>query len=239
MNPLRSLAAAFSYFTILPAPVFSDAAGAAAIAWLPLVGVITGALAGLAGLGVYALTHVALWAVLAAWASGLILTGAIHVDGLLDAADGLFAAVPTQRRLDIMDDPRHGTYAIVTMAVVSAVWLASLARVEPAAMPLTLAIAGAISRFAGVAATAFPYVRTGRGRRLGAIELVQAALFIAVAYVQRFDILKLGEAVVVAAAATLLVAMWAQRRLGGGLTGDVYGAIVVVSEIAALMALTA
>lgn len=48
--------------------------------------------------------------VLIAW---VITTGALHLDGLLDVFDGFFYAGPPQRRLEIMKDVHHGSYALI------------------------------------------------------------------------------------------------------------------------------
>ena len=41
------------------------------------------------------------------------LTGALHLDGLMDVFDGFFYAGTAERRLEIMKDVHHGTYALV------------------------------------------------------------------------------------------------------------------------------
>ena len=40
------------------------------------------------------------------------LTGALHLDGLMDVFDGFFYAGTAERRLEIMKDVHHGTYAL-------------------------------------------------------------------------------------------------------------------------------
>ncbi len=239
MKTLRALAAAFSYFTIFPAPSFARAPDVDAIRWLPLVGAVIGAIAGFAGYGVDVLTKQPFDGAIAAWSVAIVLTGAIHVDGFLDACDGLLAAVPPERRLEIMDDPRHGTYAIAGMAIVTLAWIAALAHVPPPAMPAILTIAAASSRFAGISLTQYPHARTGASYPLGFFVYVQLFALIAVTewYLGRPG---LGFAVIAGAIGVAqLIGRLAARRLGGGLTGDVYGAVIVITEVLALMALDA
>ena len=132
--------------------------------FLPLASAaIVGGIAGLAGVGyaTFALLHVH-WAFAVAWAAAIGLTGAIHVDGFLDSCDGLLVAAPPPRRLEIMKDPRHGTFAVVGFAVLVVFWLLAMAPIPPERLPLLLAWSGALSRLAVVPnAWAFPYARAG------------------------------------------------------------------------------
>ena len=160
---LRACADAFAYFTVLPAGRFASAGApdAYALSFLPLVGAIVGGIAGGIGYAAFVVLHVN-WAFAVAWAAAIGLTGAIHVDGFLDACDGLLVTATPQRRLEIMTDPRHGTFAVVGMAVLTVFWLIALAPVPPERLPLVLAWSGALARLAVVPnAWAFPYARGG------------------------------------------------------------------------------
>jgi len=202
---LRDLADAFSYFSILPVRHADDPPGDGAIAFLPLVGLVVGALAGFGAYGAWLITHSGFAAAMVAWVLSIGLSGAIHVDGFLDCCDGLFATAPPQRRLEIMRDPHHGTYAIVGMAIVSVLWLYALVQIPPDMLPVTLSVTGTISRWGSV------LLRQHR-HWLGAV---------------------LGF--VLSGAAGFLVLQFARRRLGGTLNGDCYGAAIVVSEVALLL----
>ena len=230
--------AAFSYFTILPAGT-TAAPDADALAWLPLVGTVVGALAGGAA---YAVALIAPHGLAVATAFGLTiaLTGALHLDGFLDCCDALFASAPPARRLEILKDPRHGTFALAGFAVAGVAWLAALGALAPASYPLALALSGAAARWSAVIHARWsPYARADAPPALaqrpplavlapgGGLVLVLAAA--------------LGVRGVVAAVAALLGAAaalaFARARLGGGLVGDAYGFAIVVAEIAALSVL--
>ena len=238
---MRALRAAFSYFTILPVGA-ADAPDAVALAWLPFVGALVGALAGCLAYGVERIAPHAL-AVATAFGLGIVLTGAMHVDGFLDGCDAFFASASPARRLEILDDPHHGTFAIAGFAVLGALWLAALWSLVPATYPVALAFAGAAGRWSTVIhALRIPYGRAGTPTR--AFEARPP-----------FVILGLGLVLVVALAsplhargafaalAALVVASacveWIRRRLGGGLTGDAYGFTIVVAEASVLVALAA
>lgn len=237
MKLLRAIAAAFSYFSILPVPSFSAVPGAAAIGWLPLVGLAIGAAAGFAALGIFALTTAPLWAIAVAFVASLVFSGAIHVDGFLDCADALLMTAPPRRRLEVLHDPRHGSYAVVAMAILAVVWIVALAQLTPHQMPAALAFAALVSRAAVIPlAQIYPHARSGI--RLRGTASYGVAWF-AAASIASALLLHAWTPVLLIAGAYLLALVlgaFASRRLGGGLTGDVYGAVVVVTEIALLIA---
>ncbi len=143
----------------------ADAPDAVALAWLPLVGIAIGGVAGLAAWGV---SFVAPESFVIATAFGLtiVASGAVHLDGFLDSCDALVASVPPERRLEIMKDPRHGTFAVAGLAVAAVWWLAGLVAIPAAVLPWALAFAGGAARLASVLnAYAIPYGRAGASAR--------------------------------------------------------------------------
>ncbi len=238
---LRAFTAALAYFTVLPVRV-ADAGplDAEALAYWPLTGAVVGALAGIAGL--LAASRVPQLGAPAALIAAIALTGALHVDGFLDCCDALFATAAPSRRLEILRDPRHGSFAIAGMAIAAVAWLRGIELVAVAWLPLVLAFAAIAGRLAALAnAWTFPYARADvppAFRRRPPAAPVLAALALAAVLA-----LALGPAAVGVLAAAIGAGIglgwFASRRLGGGLTGDAYGAIAVTIEIAALLALAA
>jgi adenosylcobinamide-GDP ribazoletransferase len=220
----RALAASFSYFSILPGKTFAHVVTDDAIAALPIVGLAIGVSAGFAGYGSFVLSHSSVIAAIVAWLVSIALSGAIHVDGFLDSCDGLFAMVPPERRLEIMRDPNHGTYAIVGMAMLTIVWILALTEIDPRSFPWILGIAGAASRSCGSAIA----------RRPGPAAVIGYACLLAWGwYVFGYNAL---AGAIVMVLLTLFVARFARLRLGGVLNGDCYGAVVVSTEVALLLA---
>jgi adenosylcobinamide-GDP ribazoletransferase len=237
---LRAWADAFAYFTVLPIGRLAGggAPDAYALSFLPLVGAIVGGTAGGIGYATFAVLHVD-WAFAVAWAAAIGLTGAIHVDGFLDACDGLLVTATPARRLEIMTDPRHGTFAVVGMAVLTVFWLIALSPVPPERLPLLLAWSGSLARLAVVPnAWAFPYARGGAMSATFATRPSFVLFVLSFALVEALAWFVAPLALLIAPAAiviALIGGVWASRRLGGGLTGDVYGAIVVKLEVLALL----
>ena len=238
MSVLRTIAAAFSYFSILPVRSSGSAPDGAVIAWLPLVGAVIGALAGLLGAAVFWYANAPLWAVVVAFITSIVLSGAIHVDGYLDCCDALLMTASPSRRLDVLRDPRHGTYALVGMALLTVVWLAALGGIEPQALPFALVFAAVTAR-ASIVSLAGQYSRARNDLRFDACRRYGAAWFVLLLIVA-FEVTRAWQVLVLVTGAFLfaqIIAVFASRRLGGGLTGDVYGAIVTVTEVAFLIAL--
>lgn len=185
LNAVRS---AFSYFSTIPLGRFAATAppDPDALAFLPLVGAVIGALSGAAGLlaGKVAAEP---WPAIAAFAGTLIFSGAIHVDGFLDCCDAYLASVPAERRREILKDPRHGTYAVTGMALLTVVWLAALLQIAPPHLFIALIVSGALSRCAAVALVV---ARRGYDRLPGdvygaVIVLSEVALLLLVAFLWR------------------------------------------------------
>lgn len=224
MNLLRALAASFSYFSILPIRHSDEAPSSDAIALLPIVGLVIGGLAGLGAYGVWLLTQSTIATAIVAWILSIALSGAIHVDGFLDCCDGLFAMASPQRRLEIMRDPHHGTYAIVGMAMISALWLYALAQIPAVMLLAVLPFTGIFARYGAV---------LGRQPRVIIPGLVFGILAVYELPAYRWGVL---AAIVLAAVVAFAVEAFARRRLGGILSGDCYGAAIVVTEVGLLLA---
>jgi adenosylcobinamide-GDP ribazoletransferase len=219
----------------------AGAPDAAALVWLPLVGAVVGALAGGAAWSV-ALVAPHPLVVATAFGLSIVLTGALHVDGFLDGCDAFFASVDPARRLEILRDPRHGTFALAGGAVVGSLWLAALWSTPIDRLPLGMACAAAAARLGAVAhALVVAYGRAGErtaafARRPSLPGLALDVLFV-VALAAGLGPSR-GAAVVLATfAAAAAAAAFARARLGGGLTGDGYGFTIVLAEVAGLVAL--
>jgi adenosylcobinamide-GDP ribazoletransferase len=171
------------------------------------------------------------------WAA---LTGGLHLDGLADCCDGLLAATSRERRLEIMRDPRTGAFAVVGVVLFLLLKVMALAALPAAQPALLLAPTWArwlllwgarqpLARPSGLGAD-FAAGLTGRNQALAL--LLPLLLFLP------FFTLQTVLAVLAAVAATGWLIHLARQRLGG-VTGDVYGLVVEVSELVILLAYTA
>lgn len=235
MKP-SSLGAAFAYFTTLPVgrAATYEAPAPSVFGYLPAVGIIVGAICGGAAYGIALIAPHGL-AVATAFGLSIVLTGALHVDGFLDASDALFASVTPERRLEILDDPHHGTFAIAAFAVLCVIWIAALAAIPVVRLPAALAFAAGSARWSAVL-NAFIHPYRGQPERPQA--LVLALTFFVLVGLSGFVATWAWITVPLSAALAAIGAAWARTRLGGRVTGDVYGALIVSGE-AGILALCA
>jgi len=241
---LAAAAAAFGYFSILPAgrAVREPPRGDLLLA-LPLVGAAVGGIAGYAGMLAAGLGAPPLGAAVV-FAVDLLLTGAIHVDGFLDGCDAFFASVTYAKRREILRDPHHGSFAIAGFAAVAAVRLAAIATIPPAAWPGLIAFNAAAARLVTVPnARRLPDVRDGGTTEIlthppGIVPLVtEAAVLLACGLALEPGTSVTSVALVLEALVAYHAATWIAKQLGGGLVGDAYGFLIVVAETLGLVIL--
>ena len=207
---------------------------------LPLVGAGIGAASGVAG-SIVARWTAEPWPALVAFAAMVLLSGAIHIDGFLDCCDGMLASVPARRRLEILKDPRHGTFAVVGMVLLALFWVAALQSIAPGKLLLALALSGSLARLAAVPLLRFFRYAYADSTSRSFDSPAEMAAFISLAIgtaslaamLSPWALLLLPAAFVLSAA----IAWACSRRLDGLVTGDVYGAAIVLVEVALLMAI--
>lgn len=227
-----------SFLTVVPVPrtEVTPTVMARAIALFPLVGATLGALLG--GIGFLldrALPASPIAALLLV--AGAAATGALHLDGLMDTADGAFGGHTRERRLAIMRDSRVGAFGVTAALLTGLGQYACLTQLTGVGRLIALVVAYTASRWAMVLALGlFPPARPdGLGVAFCAVAgrrpLLVATIFaVAVGLgTGLVGILGLVAAGTVALAGGSLLT----RRIGG-LTGDTYGSLAVVSETAAL-----
>lgn len=247
--------AALQFLTRLPVPVnvpFERPVLARSVAYFPLVGAIVGALtAGAAWLLGHALPPwPAAVLTLALW---ICLSGGLHLDGLMDTADGVLSHRSRERMLEIMKDSRVGAMGVIAailLLLLKASLLAELMGNEREWLFPVLVTAACLGRFAmSIAIAIWPPARKDEGLgmmfngvkkwRIGAGCLFAASfagispVFNDINYLQRLSI-------VVASLLLMLLIVglsgrWLSRKLGG-LTGDTYGAINETVEVFMLLA---
>lgn len=207
--------------------------------YMPLVGALIGAVVGIVMLAATAVFPAPVAVVIGLVAS-VLLTGALHEDGLADTVDAFGGGSNVERRLEIMKDSRIGTYGVLALIAVLALKGTSLAAMGPVAVIGALIAAYAGGRLAAVLALAFlPYaggdnVKVSRTPvRMTRGELIVAIVTGLIVGPFVMSIAAFFAATVVAFAAAAVIAILAQRKIGG-YTGDVLGAVEQVYETAFL-----
>ena len=246
LSQYMELVAAVRFLSVLPMSgrtrLFEQAEAAPRLvvgeAYFPLVGLL---LACMLWLLVLLLTPLVPQLALAALlVVGLvILTGGLHLDGLMDTCDGLLGGSTRERKLEIMRDSRVGSFGVLGGACILLLKFALFDSVRVYGLPLTLLLALPSARWAMLLALrVFPSARpTGLGavyHQAVTTEGVLLAGIIALAIV-----LVTGQLIgltvwVTVTVAALVLGFWITRSIGG-LTGDSYGAIAEVVEVVALL----
>ena len=233
--------AALGFFTRLPigsAPLPPTFRGV--IVWLPAVGLIVGAAVAAAVKIAGLFLPAALCGVIGCL-TWVAVTGGLHLDGVADCGDGLIVEATRERRLEIMKDSRLGTFGGTALFFVLAFKigaLTGLAGTTPDFVPLLLGccLAGCVARCMVFVAMRVPTARPGGlGEALhegvtARHEAIALGLAVAVAALNGMrGLLALGAAALVG----LFLLSAARKRLGG-VTGDVFGCLVELTECAVL-----
>jgi adenosylcobinamide-GDP ribazoletransferase len=240
---------AVSFLTILPVGLASatDIEISRSRGWYPIVGLLYGlllvalALLWTLALGVPMFTPVLAALLVMAMAAA---NRFLHLDGLMDFCDAMWGGHTVERRLEIMRDSRVGSFAVagcVSVLLVKYSALLSLLTMVPGLSGLLFF--PIVSRWAmTLLLTVFPY---GRQQGIGSAFATHGRPWLATGFalltVAAVAWFLLGLAgiliLVVVSVVSLLLGWWASRHLGGGLTGDCYGAANEIMEVLALVLL--
>jgi adenosylcobinamide-GDP ribazoletransferase len=160
-------------------------------------------------------------------------TGALHLDGFIDTADALFSHRSRERKLEIMKDPHAGSMGIVAVVLLLLAKWSAFSHIDNIWL---IAFIPAYARFAPVIAMlTLPYVRQegGLGKMFaegaGKLSLVQIVPFAVVIFwlcgLEVFIVFHLVFLL------TVFLTILFYRFSIGGITGDLLGAIIELTEV--------
>lgn len=237
---------ALSFLTLLPVGVRepTDAEISRSRGWYPFVGLLYGLLLAVALLLCYLLApELALTSLPAALLVTVpaLVNRFLHLDGLMDFCDAMWGGRTAERRLEIMRDSRVGSFAVAGCLCVMLVKFAALDSIRLSGWEFAaLLLFPMVSRWTmTLLLTAFPYGRRqgigsafAQGRRpwlptgFGLLSVAAAAWLL---------LGPVGVVVLITVSfLALMLGWWSAKRLGGGLTGDCYGATNEIMEAVAL-----
>lgn len=244
---LRGARAAVVFLTRIPAGggPYSDAEWRWSAAHFPLVGAALGALIALVDRLLLPLG--AFVAAVGALGASMLLTGALHEDGLADTADALGGGHDREKVLSILKDSRIGAFGACAL-VVSIVGRAALVARLGSAADWGLPLVGAIARVGPVwQAATMRYVTSAavaRSAGIAAAGPVQASVATVWALALGAGLAATGHvawprvaAIVGAAATVTALTAWRYRARAGGVTGDFLGATEQLCEIVTIAAI--
>lgn len=247
MRYWQKFQAALIFYTCLPLPIKAQLDFRGIALYAPLIGVlIGGAIAGFDyGLAIVKpnIEFIYLRSLLVVLL-GLWLTGGLHLDGAMDAADGLAVTDP-QRRLEVMADSRTGAFGAIAAIVILLLKMMAIAALLQHRFWMITSIWGWARWGQLRAVMAYPYLKaTGKGKFhqeylhnyqvwLVAFLLVLGNLAIG----WYWQLLPLAIAItIVSGGFAWGLGAWFASQFGGH-TGDTYGAIVEWSEALSLCAI--
>ncbi|MET0534676.1 MAG: adenosylcobinamide-GDP ribazoletransferase, partial [Steroidobacter sp.] len=236
---LRLLLTAVQYFTRLPMPSWvghsaEQLRGSAR--YFSLVGILVGGVGAFALWATSSIFPTPLPAILST-AITIFLTGAFHEDGLADTFDGLGGGATRERALEIMKDPRVGTFGMAALLMTLLIKIAALNSISTELAVIVLVAGHAFSRTCAISLLYVGnYVGNTEQSRAGVVaQKMSGGEFAVAATIGVIPLLWCGQQGIVGAICALLVllvlARWFIRRLGG-FTGDTLGAAQQLTEIA-------
>ncbi len=247
MTEIRLLLTAVQYFTRIRVPAWVGHAQEqldGAVRYFPVIGLIVGACAATTLWLAAQVLPAPLPAMLATIVT-VLMTGAIHEDGLADTCDGLGGGATRERALEIMKDPRIGAFGAIALILTLALKISALSLMPAWTAMAALLAAHAFSRFCAV-------LVIFAGRYVGNLERSRAAPVV-VGRVKPGDVLiaalfglpalilcgqAASVAVIVAVVLLCLLFRWCVQRIGG-YTGDTLGATQQLTETGFYVALLA
>ena len=237
-NAGADLLAAFGLLTRLPIPMIPGPMRGAGTVWAwPLVGAAVGAFAATVAYTALAFGATAGTAAALILVAQVMLTGAMHEDGLADSADGLWGGWDKARRLAIMKDSHIGSYGVMALVLVGllrwsalgviceqgGIWaLVAVGAISRVPMALLMALlpnarSGGLSQSVGRPSAEGALLALGLGVAIGVVFLGGGGIWLAVW----------------AALPCLALARVARAKIGGQ-TGDILGASQQLAEAAGL-----
>ncbi|WP_242870546.1 adenosylcobinamide-GDP ribazoletransferase [Eubacterium oxidoreducens] len=175
----------------------------------------------------------------------VLITGGIHLDGLLDTADAISSYQTQEKRLEIMKDTHAGAFAIIVCCVYFLAYFGVLTQVNVQAI-YVLGLGFILSRaLSGFGVASFPLAK-GSGlvylfadrlaKKKVKIVLVIESLLLCVGMVE-MD-LALGMTAAIVAALFLGIYRIMTQKIFGGITGDTQGFFLQLCELFMAVAVT-
>ncbi len=242
---LTDLAGAWTFYSILPSWPWPNATYEQIARFAPVIGVVTGGLQSI------------LWLSLAFWgwstetlallaiAMEVLITGGLHLDGLMDTADGIGAG--KARCIEAMKDSRVGSYGVLALVVVLLLQIAALISLDSFA-PIAIPIAAFWSRCAPLwAIKRFSYLReegsTSFHKRHSQfwVDILPAITLLIIGLITLYSLPIFSEInsrvislIFLGILPTLLIPDLLGRHIGGH-SGDMLGACQVLVQSAILL----
>ncbi len=243
MNILYNALLFYSRIRVPSSVVCNNSTLSSAYRYLPLVGLIVGAISA----GVLLATSLVLpstVAIMCAMATLMLLTGGLHEDGLADFADGFGAGRDKDMILRIMKDSHIGTYGVIALIMATFLKFTLLSSLDVNSLALAFVTAQGVSRFMPlVVIYTLNYVVRDNAKAghnvlgLSTKNLVIGAIIgIAPIFVHGYRVALIY--LVIMAVVVMVFRAYLHKKIDG-YTGDTLGALILIAELMFYMTLIA
>lgn len=175
----------------------------------------------------------------------VVVTGGIHMDGLLDVIDAKSSHGETEKKLEILKDPHTGAFAIIGCGIYFLLYLAFFMEMRPVMIPafcITFVITRALS---GLSVVTFPMAKKSglaatfsdgaHKRVVGTVMALYLIISLPAVWLLTGATAALG--VFVISFVVFLYYYHMAKREFGGITGDLAGYFLQILELALVMVL--
>ena len=240
---IRPFFAALTMLTVIPVPGFNATENdlERCKPCLPLIGLLAGALIGVAA-WLLSMAFPPTVASVGTIIAMTLLSKGFHLDGLADTADGFMSSRPRERILEIMHDSHIGTMGVLAIVAVLGLKAGAALSIPPSCLPLAAGFAALSGRCAIVL-----YIQVSRYAResgLGQImfrrKSVVACLWTSAIWYGAAWIISGVPGLIITSVLLAFPFLWAiyTRKKIGGATGDTIGACEELTEMATLLLFT-
>lgn len=239
---MKSIAAAFVFFTRLPfwrlkafnvpAEYFKQV-----INYWPVVGWLTAGIMAAVLWGAAQILPFSL-AIILAIVSRLLITGALHEDGLADFFDGVGGGTTRERILEIMKDSHIGTYGVISLIIYFVMLFFCIESIGIQLACLVLLAGDPFCKFIASQITLFlPYARTVETskskmiyKKMSFKTFIVTFIFGCLPIVFLLDTRRLWLAVLLPIIIFFILIFIMKKKIGG-YTGDCCGAVFLICEL--------
>jgi adenosylcobinamide-GDP ribazoletransferase len=214
------------------------------IIFSPIIGLLIGGILVLVFLLTSIFENIPVCAVAIVFA-GIVITGGLHVDGLADTCDGLFSGREREKILDIMRDSRigtNGTVAIFLLLAFKVILISAILQEMPdkfALIPYMLVIPAIARNNIIITSGISDYARDTDGMGKSIVDntgikqiIIGTVITMAISIpIVQFKFIALFAVPVIFA---LIFTSYVKFKIGG-ITGDVIGATIEISEVLVLL----
>lgn len=175
--------------------------------------------------------------------SHVVITGGLHMDGLGDTADGIFSGRSRDRILEIMKDSRSGSFGVLAVVIALLFRFGALQSLQINSLYKAVILSPIIAR---TLVSMLMYKRTYAREKEGLGDLfigkISTRTFVTVLMIGSISTLLIGGYKgTISFVVVMLFVLWLRgyvEKKIEGLTGDVLGASIELSEIIVLLCFT-